>query len=131
MLFEHKSVGNKNKRNYAKRFAKHWLGRKAMSKQAKTLTPQELRRVMDYIATRPHAARNRDFRKGRKLGKKDHIVTWIKPQKPEWMDQEDYDSYPSYIDVREVEVTHTQPGFKTIKRVLVTSFLNEKIIIKL
>lgn len=30
-----------------------------MSKQAKTLTPQELRRVMDYIATRPHAARNR------------------------------------------------------------------------
>lgn len=30
-----------------------------MSKQAKTLTPQELRRVMDYIATRAHAARNR------------------------------------------------------------------------
>ena len=38
-----------------------WLGkRKAqMSKQAKTLTAQELRRVLDYIATRPHAARNR------------------------------------------------------------------------
>ncbi len=30
-----------------------------MSKQAKTLTPQELRRVLDYIATRPHAPRNR------------------------------------------------------------------------
>ena len=30
-----------------------------MSKQAKTLTPQDLRRVMDYVATRPHAARNR------------------------------------------------------------------------
>ena len=27
--------------------------------QAKTLTTQELRRVLDYIATRPHAARNR------------------------------------------------------------------------
>lgn len=27
--------------------------------QAKTLTPQELRRVLDHIATRPHAARNR------------------------------------------------------------------------
>jgi len=27
--------------------------------QAKTLTPQELRRVMDYVATRKHAARNR------------------------------------------------------------------------
>ena len=30
-----------------------------MSKQAKTLTPQELRRVLDYIATRKHAQRNR------------------------------------------------------------------------
>ncbi len=27
--------------------------------QAKTFTPQELRRVLDHIATRPHAARNR------------------------------------------------------------------------
>lgn len=30
-----------------------------MSKQAKTLTAQELRRVLDYIATRKHAERNR------------------------------------------------------------------------
>ena len=28
-------------------------------KQAKTLNAQELRRVLDYIATRKHAARNR------------------------------------------------------------------------
>ncbi len=30
-----------------------------MPKQAKTLTTQELRRVLDYIATRAHAVRNR------------------------------------------------------------------------
>jgi integrase/recombinase XerD len=30
-----------------------------MSKQAKTLTATELRRVLDYVATRKHAARNR------------------------------------------------------------------------
>lgn len=30
-----------------------------MSNQAKTLTAQELRRVMDYLATRRHAARNK------------------------------------------------------------------------
>ena len=30
-----------------------------MPKQAKTLTQPELRRVLDYIATRPHALRNR------------------------------------------------------------------------
>jgi integrase/recombinase XerD len=31
----------------------------AMSKQAKTLTAEELRRVLDYTATRKHSARNR------------------------------------------------------------------------
>lgn len=55
-----KSVVQKLKRNYAKSIAMLWLGKKPkMSKQAKTLTPQDLRRVMDYVATRPHAARNR------------------------------------------------------------------------
>ena len=31
----------------------------AMSKQAKTLTAEELRRVLDHVATRKHSARNR------------------------------------------------------------------------
>ncbi len=30
-----------------------------MSKQAKVLTTQEIRRVLDYVATRPHSERNR------------------------------------------------------------------------
>ncbi len=30
-----------------------------MSKQAKTLTAEELRRVLDHVATRKHSARNR------------------------------------------------------------------------
>lgn len=55
-----KKVVQKIKRNYACSIAMLWLGKKPkMSKQAKTLTPQDLRRVLDYVATRPHAARNR------------------------------------------------------------------------
>lgn len=55
-----KKVVQKIKRNYAYSIAMLWLGNKPkMTKQAKTLTPQDLRRVMDYVATRPHAARNR------------------------------------------------------------------------
>lgn len=58
--FGNQKVVKKNKRNYAKRLAEHWLGKKQrMSKQAKTLTAEEQRRVLDYIATRPHAPRNR------------------------------------------------------------------------
>ena len=39
--------------------AKHWFSGRTALKQAKTLTAPELRRVLDYVATRPHAARNR------------------------------------------------------------------------
>jgi integrase/recombinase XerD len=54
------SVDRKKQRNYIERIANFWLGIKStMPKQAKTLTAQELRRVLDYIATRPHAVRNR------------------------------------------------------------------------
>ena len=55
-----KSVVQTNQRKYAVSVAKFWLGKDApMPKQAKTLTQPELRRVLDYIATRPHALRNR------------------------------------------------------------------------
>lgn len=71
-----------------------------------------------------HAARSSDFRSGIKLGKKDHIVTWSKPAKPSWMDQETYDGYPQSVQIREAVVVNEKRGFKTIKRTLVTSFLD-------
>lgn len=38
-----------------------------------------------------HGARDTDFRRGRPLGKRDHLVCWSKPKmKPEWMSQEEY-----------------------------------------
>jgi integrase/recombinase XerD len=53
-------VAEINKRKYIKRIATIWFrGKNAMPKQAKTLTQQELRRVLDYIATRKHSLRNR------------------------------------------------------------------------
>ena len=52
-------VGKTNKRKYAKAITNITLRRTLMAKQAKTLTQQELRRALDYVATRRHAARNR------------------------------------------------------------------------
>lgn len=54
-----KEVGKNKQRKYIKDIAKLWLGKETMSKQAKTLTQQEVRRVLDYIATRKHSTRNR------------------------------------------------------------------------
>jgi DDE family transposase len=73
-----------------------------------------------------HAARNSDFRHGMRLGKKDHIVEWFKPQKPEWMDQETYDSFPKKFVIREVSITSCRKGYRTQSRIIVTTFLDPK-----
>jgi integrase/recombinase XerD len=52
-------VGILDIRKHTYDIAKLYLERKTMSKQAKTLNQQELRKVLDYISTRKHAARNR------------------------------------------------------------------------
>jgi len=54
-----KEVGIKKQRNYALDIEKLTFRRALMSKQAKTLTAQEIRRVLDYVATRKHSERNR------------------------------------------------------------------------
>ena len=55
-----KEVGKDKQRNYALRIAKFWLGeKKTVTKRAKTLTPQDLKKVLDYINQHKHALRNR------------------------------------------------------------------------
>lgn len=68
--------------------------------------------------------RNCDFRKGVKLGKKDHLVQWKKPPQPEWMDEATYKDFPDCITIREVMVTSNRAGFRSQSRVMVTTFLD-------
>lgn len=49
-----------------------------------------------------HGARITDFRRGERLGARDHLVWWTKPARPDWMSVEDYRGYPDEIQVREV-----------------------------
>ena len=55
-----KLVAEIKQRNYAVRIAKFWFkGKQTMPKQAKTLTQQNLKQVLDYVAQHKHALRNR------------------------------------------------------------------------
>ena len=63
------------------------------------------------------AQRHYDFRKGQQIGKKDHIVDWKRPVKPEWMDDATYSAHPEKIRIRE---------FKVGGAVYVTTFINEE-----
>ncbi len=75
---------------------------------------------VDFV-TRVHQLRTVDFRRGRRLGKGDHIVRWKLPQKPKWMDPQTYDRMPASIDVREVHVRVSEPGIRTESFVVVTT----------
>ena len=54
------------------------------------------------VVFRMHQRRHTDFRRGRRLGKKDHVVDWAKPERPAWMDEETYASLPDTLTLREM-----------------------------
>lgn len=64
-----------------------------------------------------HASRKVDFRRGRRLGRRDHVVVWNKPARPDWMDKETYRAMPVTLPVRETQVGG---------RVLASTFLDPK-----
>jgi hypothetical protein len=85
-----------------------------------------LSRNVDFLF-RMHQGRKFDFRRGTRIGIYDHIVTWTKPQRPEWMDVEMYDTIPDTLKVRELRIKVRQPGFRVNELVLVTSFLDSEL----
>jgi hypothetical protein len=73
-----------------------------------------------------HYGRHHDFRKGVRLGKKDHVIHWQKPQRPEWMSPEEYAIFPKEMLMREAEIHYQQRGYRLQKRIIVTTFLDPK-----
>jgi len=52
-----------------------------------------------------NGSRITDFRRGRSLAKRDHLVHWSKPDtRPEWMSLEQYRAFPKQILVREAKI---------------------------
>jgi hypothetical protein len=68
--------------------------------------------------------RTADFRLGTRLGKDDHIVKWMKPQKPRSIDRKTYDALPEFLLVRECRVRIKQAGFRVRTLVIATTLLN-------
>ncbi len=73
---------------------------------------------------RMHQRRKYDFRRGRRLGVLDHVVSWSRPVRPDWMDEATYAEIPEELAVRELRVTVDQPGFRVNELVLVTTLLD-------
>ena len=67
--------------------------------------------------------RRADFRKGKRLGRHDHVVRWRRPHLRilDWKTQQ---SPPEYLEVRETQVLVKQAGFRTRKVIVVTTILD-------
>lgn len=69
-----------------------------------------------------HGSRITDFRCGQALGRRDHVVRWLKPKtRPAWMSREQYRAFPAQLTVREAKVAG---------QVLVTTLLDARAVCK-
>lgn len=71
-------------------------------------------------------SRRSDFRKGRKLGPDDHVVSWTKPKydPDRFQSREEWESIPETIEMREVRATIRRRGYQTRIVIIVTTLLN-------
>lgn len=75
------------------------------------------------LVTLLHQARDADaeIRGGKRLGKGDYLITWHRPDRPPWMDEETYARMPEQLELRLIRVKMTKPGFRTKSLDLVTT----------
>ena len=69
------------------------------------------------------ALRKADFRKGKRLGKDDHLVRWPKPHIRE-VGRAAQKAMPRFVTVREVRFPVEQAGFRTREIIVVTTLLD-------
>jgi hypothetical protein len=71
---------------------------------------------------RIHQARPTDFRKGKRLGTKDRLVTWDKPTyRPKEFTKRQWKALPESLTLRMLHIQIDVPGFRTESIVIVTT----------
>lgn len=79
------------------------------------------------VLFRLNSQRDHDFRRGKRLGHHDRLMTWFKPRKKTVeMTDEQWAQVPDQIVVREVKVTVTEAHLRVKEIVLVTTLLDPK-----
>lgn len=74
------------------------------------------------VVMRIRQSRKVDFRKGKKLGREDHVVTWYRPDHcPEWLTHEQFQRLPETLSIRELKVRIEQPGFRSREIIVMTT----------
>jgi hypothetical protein len=86
-----------------------------------------LRRRGVDIVCRLHQCRTADFRRGRHLGPADHLVTWPKPLRPDWMSAAEHAAMPAGLTVREFRVDVRDKAKRPRELLIVTTLTDAKV----
>ena len=76
------------------------------------------------VCARKHHLRHSDFRRGKRLGKYDHLITWTRPKRPTWMDEETYALIPETLVLRELRYNMVEPGRRTKTIDIITTLVD-------
>jgi len=79
------------------------------------------------VCARMHHKRHVDFRRGRRLGSRDHQIVWTKPARPDWMDAATYDSLPKELVLRELRFSVVVPGRRTRTLTIATTLTDAEL----
>jgi hypothetical protein len=66
-----------------------------------------------HTCARKHHRRHSDFRRGKRLGKCDHVIVWTRPPRPDWMDEAAYARIPETLELREIRYNVVERGRRT------------------
>jgi putative transposase len=76
------------------------------------------------VCARLHQCRKSDFRRGKRLGPGDRLVTWTRPQRPPWMSEELYEQIPETLTLRMVRFDITEPPRRVETITVVTTLID-------
>jgi hypothetical protein len=74
--------------------------------------------------TRIHHCRKADFRRGKRVGKGDHIVEWPKPEFIRSIGWQRSKALPDQLTIRETRVQVQQPGFRSRTMIVVSTLVD-------
>ena len=78
------------------------------------------------VCARKHHLRHTDFRRGKRLGKYDHLITWVRPPRPTWMSEADYERIPKELILREIRYWVVENGRRTKSVTVITTLLDSQ-----
>ena len=79
------------------------------------------------IVMKNHDKRDDHPADARRISRYQRVTTWHRPQRPDWMSEEEYAACPQQIEIRLVDLIIDQKGFRSKQYTIATTILETKV----